>query len=184
VGEPHKLGMRITIQSEAILKWWRIKIGKVSTLIEHEPYSLVVGLRNLAKRDFPKGRIELVVLWASERKTYRELKIPTLSVGEKWEKEILPEDTVGSTGMALVFCSSVTAEDKNAVTLWNWSGSSQHKTGVATKFAISDFHSITWTDFYIRYTAVFSAIALMIIAIQAIVAFLVWVAGALARLFN
>jgi len=170
----HRLGIDISVKSLAVWKWWILKRTNIKSLIEEQPYRLIVRFRNLADQDLPKGNIDLVVLWASGRKSYWTLEIPFLRRGEECETHSIRQDRVGSEGLALMYCYSLNIGDQKTATLWDMSGTERYEATETARHAITGFFCTTWMDLYTRYGVLISAASLAIIALEKIAELFGW----------
>ena len=172
----HKIGIDIQMFSEAMWKWWILRKRNIKSLIENEPYKLRIRFKNLSNRRFSGGRIQIVIVWSSQCKFHWFLEIPELNGNEELESRITRSDEVGSRGLALVYCYSVTSKDRKNIMLWNFDGSEKYSVGAKLGYAIHGVYCMSWRDLHTRYGFLVSAIGLGIVAFERIVLLLLWAA--------
>lgn len=168
---PHKLGIEINIQSEAVWKWWILK-KPAKSLIESEPYRLNLQFKNLGDREFPGGEIQIVISWATRYKSYWTLKIQKMEPNDEKRAIAMRSDEIGSQGLALIYCYYVNSNDKAQVKLSSFDQSDEYEVGKSAEHAIGGMFCTTWSDIYTKYSMLTSAIGLALLALEKVAQFL------------
>jgi hypothetical protein len=175
---PHKLGLRTETTSTAVWKWWKFRRGPIRSYVERETYKVQFKFRNLAAYPFPGGNAVMHVIWPNGIFVRWLIVIPQLNANQTAygvfdDRTIFHSGEVITSGYGLIFCDEISSSDQQQVTLTDLDGHTVWIVGNAGS-AVHSIHARAWADLYARYSMIISAAGLTIVALEKIVASLMW----------
>jgi len=173
----HKLSLEVERSSTAVWKWWKLRRGPIKSYVEGETYDIAFKFKNLGLLDYPGGSAELMIKWTSESLFIVWLvTIPKIRIGDEGyavfdDNKRTRSDTVNSSGLGTNSLIYVGSADDGTVTVTDPSGRITYR---ADPYVIHSIPATTWTDLYAKYSMIISAAGLFIVALDRIVAALLW----------
>jgi hypothetical protein len=172
----YQLGLEVEAKSHApFLKLGKWKPRKREDFVETESYTFSFKFKNLGSQPYPGGHAFVQVRWTSGQFVRWRIDVPALAAGDEdyarfdygsteHESEIL------SSGYGLFFCEKIHPSNTDLTSL---DGRTRYKVGPGGN-AIRSIKATTWNTIYAKYSMMVSASGLAIVALDKIIAALVW----------